>query len=59
MKKIYSKPNALPEEVLTEQMIAVSTFEQEADPNGEVLSRRGDRWGTRRSEWVEDNEDSW
>ena len=38
MKKEYMKPEMLLEELELEQMIAVSTFEGEADPNKDVLS---------------------
>lgn len=42
MKKEYMKPEMLFEELELEQMIAVSTFEGEADPNKDVLSRELD-----------------
>jgi len=51
MKKTYLKPNALVVKVETQQFIALSKVEGEADPNGEVLSRR-----SRFSAWDEDEE---
>lgn len=39
MKKTYMKPEMLLEELELEQMIAVSTFEEEAEPNAPVLGR--------------------
>lgn len=50
MKKTYLKPNALVVKVETQQFIALSKVEGEANPDGEVLSRRG-----RFSSWEEDD----
>ncbi len=42
MKKIYSKPECDIVKVELANMIALSLVEDEANPEGEVLSRHGD-----------------
>lgn len=52
MKKTYMKPNALVVKVETQQVIALSRFDEEASEDGVVLSRRG-----RFSRWEDDFDD--
>ena len=42
MKKTYMKPEMLLEELELEQMIALSTVEEDADPSKPALSREVD-----------------
>ncbi len=58
MKKIYLKPDTLICEVALQQMIALSKTDTEANPTGEVLSRRRRRndWD---DEWDEEEEEEW
>ena len=53
MKKTYLKPDTLICEVTLQQMIALSKTDTEANPDGEVLSRRR----RRRIEWDEEDDE--
>ena len=53
MKKTYLKPDTLICEVTLQQMIALSKTDTEANPDGEVLSRRR----RRRVEWDEEDDE--
>lgn len=58
MKKIYNRPEMLITEIELSRMIAVSRIDDEtADPNGEVLSRENESWGSRRRNDWDDEED--
>lgn len=51
MKKTYLMPDVLVTTIQLQQMIALSLNDDEADPNGEVLSRQ------RRSKTIWDDEE--
>lgn len=42
MKQTYVKPEALPMQMELQEIMALSLSEKEADPDGEVLTRRSD-----------------
>ena len=50
MKKEYKTPAMQVITVLSKQMVAVSTFEEYADYNKEVLSKEGQDW----DDWSEE-----
>jgi len=49
MKKEYMMPAMQVCEIQVSKMMAVSMFDDEADQNGEVLTRENDEWGV----WAE------
>ncbi len=55
--KAYIKPEVLLTSIKLQNMIALSMSDGEANPNGEVLSRKDNSSNLRYSVWDEDEEE--
>ena len=51
MKKIYSAPVLQINEIEVQKMMAVSSYEEVADPEGEVLTREDIDWNSWEEEY--------